>query len=384
MAARRTGQVIEWGEGKYRLRWYKGEANGKRRYSSEIVEAPSKREAEKVLRAKQGQVDRGEVVEPTRETVAEFLERWLTTAAAHKVRARSLADYRYMVEHYVVPKLGAIRVRALRTSDVQGLVGELAARVSPRTVRFAYRVLCAALGQAVKWQELPRNPAMGVDLPADTGREMRALSVEEVAKLRAALVGTRFAVLFDLALLTGMRPSEILGLRWQDVDLEAGTVSVAQVLSRARSRNGKPAPWAFTAPKTGKSRRTIPLLPELVDALRRHRAAQAAEVLRRPAYARTLDLVFATSVGQPLSVRDIVGRHFKPALRRAGLPKSVRLYDLRHTAASLLVASGLPINVVSELLGHASPVMVLKTYAHTFEGQRRQATERLGRLIFGA
>jgi integrase len=380
---RRPGSVLPHGEGKWRIRWYKGETNGKRVYGSEVVEAPSKREADKKLRAKLAERDSGVVVEPTKESVAEYLERWLEQAARQKVRARTLADYRYMIARYVTPNVGAIRLQKLRTSDVQGLVGALVAQgLGPRTVRIACRILKSALGQAVRWKELARNPAEGVELPKGEHQEMQALSAEEVGKLRKELAGTRFAVLFDVMLGTGMRPSEVLGLRWQDVDFEAGTLQVVQVLSRRRGSEGVKGEWEFAAPKTKRSRRTIPIPRELVEALRRHKAVQAAAVLKRPLYQRGFDLVFADRLGGPLSLRNIARRHFKPALERAKLPATIRLYDLRHTVATLLLQAGEPVKVVSERLGHTSAAMVLDVYGHVLPGMQKSATETLGRLVF--
>lgn len=382
---RRTGQVIEVAKGKYRLRWYVGRrADGSHEYKQQTFELSDRRAANTKLGELVAKDKAGEYIAPTLETVAEYLERWLGTHA-QKVSARTLADYRYTLEAYVVPHVGTARLHALRTSDVQRMIGALVEHgLAPRTIRMAVRILKSALEQAVRWQELGRNPAAGAELPAGEAKEMHALSAEDVGKLRKALAGTRFALLVDVLLDTGMRPGEALGLRWADVDLDAAEVSVRQALSRRRGRKGEKSAWELGAPKTKRSRRTIPLNPAVVDGLRRHKAAQAAHVLKLKLYQRDLDLVFAERLGGPLSLRNLTGRHFKPALKAAELPRTVRVYDLRHTCASLLLAAGEPITVVSQRLGHTSAAVTLGVYAHVLPGQQKSATEKLGALIFGA
>ncbi len=173
------------------------------------------------------------------------------------------------------------------------------------------------------------------------------------------------------------RSSEYLALAWQDLDVEAGTATVRRSLSTVRGG------WEFGPPKTKKSRRTIPLPHRLVEDLRRHRSAQAEAAMRLgPAYNRELDLVFASALGEPLDRRNLVRRHFKKIVKEAELPKSLRLYDLRHTCCTLLLAAGVNVKVVSERLGHASAAMTLDVYGHVLPGMQEEATRKLERALF--
>jgi integrase len=198
-----------------------------------------------------------------------------------------------------------------------------------------HSILSSALKQAIKWRMLTHNPASAVDLPRHERREMRAFSPEEAGRFLAAASGDRYGVLFASALTTGMRPEEYLSLQWGDLDLKTGITSVQRTLIWRRKGGG----WCFGEPKTPRSRRTIPLPASVVRALAAHRRQQAEERLKAGSNYTQHDLVFATSEGGPLMLRNLIRRHFKPTLKRAGLPDSIRLYDLRHSCATLLLAA---------------------------------------------
>ena len=248
--------------------------------------------------------------------------------------------------------------------------------VGNRTIQ-GRSVLRNALQQAVRWRMLPENPARSVDLPRWEKREMQALTPAEVARFREAAASDPWAVFFDFALATGMRPGEILALRWEDLDLDAGTVTVRRALVGAGSRS------RFAEPKTPKSRRTIPLPGSLIHALAAHKRRQAVHRLKLGPEYEDQDLVFASATGGPHDARNLADRHLKPILRRAKLPGSFRLYDLRHTCATLLLAAGVHPKVVSERLGHAGITLTLDTYAHVLPGMQRKAADRLEAILFG-
>ena len=175
-----------------------------------------------------------------------------------------------------------------------------------------------------------------------------------------------------------MRPEEYLGLQWKDVELEKGTVTVQRTLVWRRKGGG----WYFSEPKTARSRRTIPLPVSLVQRMREHRRKQAEQRLKASPKYHNNDLVFATAEGSPLMPRNLLSRHFKPTLKRAELPNSIRLYDLRHSCATLLLAAGENPKVVSERLGHAGITMTLDVYSHVLPSMQQAAAERLERLLF--
>jgi integrase len=220
--------------------------------------------------------------------------------------------------------------------------------LSARTVRYVHAVLNSALKQAVKWRKLARNPAQFVDLPRQTRKEMKSLTRAETIAFLKACSADRYGLVFPSALGTGMRPSEYLALQWKDVDLEAGRVQVRRALVRL---NGA---WCFAETKTSRSRRTIPLPASIVRQLARHKVEQDTERLKAGAVYASLDLIFATRTGLPISAHNLLHQHFKPALERVGLPRTVRLYDLRHTHATMPLQAGENPKVVSERLAHAS------------------------------
>ena len=172
--------------------------------------------------------------------------------------------------------------------------------------------------------------------------------------------------------MTGARPGEAVALRWKDTDLEARAISIGRALTRVEGAR------AFKDPKTRGSRRTLPIPETLASVLRAHRAMQAAQALRLgDHYDREADLVFANELGAPIDLRNLTSRHFKPALERAGLPASLRLYDLRHTHATALLTLGIHPKVVAERLGHASTRMTLDVYSHVLPGMQEEAVRAL-------
>jgi integrase len=374
-----AGQIIRRGDQTWLIRIYLGTdpETGKRRYFNHTVHG-TKKKAQQYLTQKLGEKDRGTFVEPARMSVDAYLDRWLEDSARPRLRRRTFEDYKWLLKAYVRPVLGSSRLDQVQPLDVQSLYNKMRERgLSGRTVHVTHNVVRLALKQAVRWKMLSQNPTEGVDLPRWEKREMLALSPEEVVRFRTAASSDRWGVLFDLALVTGMRPGEILGLRWCDVNLVTGSLMVRQTLART----GKA--WRFEPPKTEKSRRTIPLPRPVVRTLAAHKARQAEIRLRFGTEYQDHDLVFAGARGAPLDSRSLVRRHLKPILLRADLPEALRLYDLRHTCASLLLAAGENAKVVSERLGHAGVTITLDTYGHVMPGMQEQATARLEELIFG-
>jgi integrase len=239
--------------------------------------------------------------------------------------------------------------------------------------------LSGALNQAVKWRLIAQNPASLVELPKLQRKEVMALSPEEVSRFIEAAQSDRYGVMFAFAVITGMRPGEYMGLKWSDVDFEKGTATVQRSLLGVPTEKGE----RFGEPKTPQSRRTIPLPGALLRQLREHRRRQAEERLRAGSEWTGLDLVFCTDTGKPLDLHNVRVRNFKPILKRAGLPEKLRLYDLRHTCATLLLSEGVHPKVASERLGHSSIVLTLNTYSHILPTMQSEASERLEKLCFG-
>ena len=370
--------ITKRGEKTWLVRIYLGrDRHGKRKWYSETVKG-SKRDAQRVERAKQAKRDQGVLRQATRATVETYLYRWLEEAAKQKVRARTFASYRQVVEAYILPELGLCRLARLSPLDIQGMVNRLIARgLSSRTVRYAVTVLRMALTQAVRWELLPSSPvqAGSLSLPKrEATVTTSALSVEEAHRLFAAAKGTRFEAVWPLAVTSAMRPGEYLALKWEDVNFADGEVSVRRTLQPA---------GRFAEPKTEKSRRTLALPRSTMHALREHKRRQAAEKLAAGAEYTDQGLVFCTALGGPLDYYNFSHYQWLPLLKRAEL-RHVRLYDLRHTGATLLLQAGENLKVVSERLGHANITLTADVYTHVTKSMQKKAAERLEQALGSA
>jgi integrase len=326
--------------------------DGKRRY----VSGKTKEEARKALREARSGADQGLVFDAARLTVVEYLDRWLKDSVQGSVRRSTYESYDRQVRRYVTPAVGRVRLNALTPAHVQGLYREMQDRgLSARTVEYTHAVLHRALKQAVRWSMVPRNVCDAVDVPQVRREDMHPLTPEQARRFLDAARGERLEALYVVAVYAGLRPGELLALGWEDVD--RGILHVNRALSDGE----------FTTPKTKRSRRRIDLSAGSIAALRRHRVRQLEERMARAGLWRDHALVFPSSVGTPLSHRNVV-RSFKAVLKRADLPAVIRLYDLRHTCATLLLCRNVHPKYVQELLGHASIAQTLDTYSHVLPG----------------
>lgn len=374
-----AGQIIRRGERTWLVRVFLGRDphDGKRRHHNHTVKG-SKKDAQRYLNGVLREIDMDTFVEPTSVTLNSYLTHWLESATRSRVRPRTFNSYESLLERHVRPKLGNRRLSLLTPLEIQELYsGMLESGLSARTVRYTHAVLSSALKQAVKWRMLAHNPATYVDLPRIKKTEMKAFSPEEAERFLEAAAKDRWTTLWEVAITTGMRPGEYLALKWADVDLKAGNVKVRRALARRKDGG-----WEFDEPKTPQSRRTIPLPPSVVASLAAHKREQAEERLAQGPEYKNQDLVFATSTGTPLDQINLSRRHFKPILKAAGLSSEFRMYDLRHSCATLLLAAGENPKVVSERLGHASITLTLDTYSHVLPSMQQQAAERLESMLF--
>ena len=311
--------------------------------------------------------------------VNEFLDRWFATVAENRYAESTQITYQYFSERDIRPVVGHIRLSDLQAVDIQRIFTAMAARgVSSNTRRKVYSVLSIALDCAVAWGILDLNPMAHLEIPRREKSEMRAMSKEEVTAFFAVTDKGPLSEYFRTAVITGMRPGEQNGLRWEDLDPAGCVICVQRSLWWKKS--GKA--WTLSPPKTTKGRREITISKSLVIALMELKKRQDA--LRDEAGANYKDegFIFVDKTGSPLS-RGIVTRVFKGALATSGLAKNIRLYDLRHTSATLLLKAGENIKVVSERLGHANVSITLEIYAHVLPGMQRDAANRMEELLNG-
>jgi integrase len=311
-------------------------------------------------------------------TVGEWLDHWLDNIAARKVRARTLESYRSIVRLHLRPGLGHHRLDRLQPEHLERLYGSLFDKgLSPATTLRVHRVLSRALRVAFQRGKVARNVATLVDPPV-VRRPQTALplSVAEARAVMAAAQAHRNAARWTVALAIGLRQSEALGLRWADVDLELGTLSVRRGLHRVAGQG-----LVYEEPKADRSRRTLALPAPLVEALRAHRATQLEERVAAGSLWQDHDLVFAQANGRPIE-RKSDWHTWKTILREAGV-REVRLHDGRHTAATLLLSEGVHPRVVMEVLGHAQMRTTTDTYSHVMPALGRDAADRMGNALWG-
>ncbi|MGI8518094.1 MAG: tyrosine-type recombinase/integrase [Acidimicrobiia bacterium] len=388
----------------------------------------SKGDAERTLTQLLGSRDDGLRQRPTRVTLGAWVEEWVDKwSVGGSDRTRN--DYRAIFERYLWPdelhrlhpdkaakaagraaekgedwkaspprqtraderliqaakRLRVRKLADLSSGDIQEFVNTLkACSLSPRTIRMAHGAIRVCLNTAVEQKKLPLNPATGAKLPRQTRREMLYLRPEEAQGfLNAAEAEQRSLdaaeslyegvyALFVTMILSGLRVGETLALRWTDLD--GSTLRVQRAVTQGPDRRKVVGPT-----KTGRSR-TVPLGERAMRALTRHRTAQKRWKLRLAEAYKDQDLIFTSEFGGLLDAQNVVNRYFKPLLVKAELP-AIRLYDLRHTHATLLMAADQHPKVVQERLGHASIQLTLDTYSHVVPGMQERASERLDALL---
>jgi integrase len=378
--AGKAGQIIPRGERTWLVRVFMGRdpESGKRKYVNKTVHG-TRRDAQAYLSRTQRDRDLGVFFEPSRMTLDGYLNKWLETAAKPKLRAKTHRDYEALLRRYVRPTLGSRPVSKIEPLEIQGLYADMQERsLSARTVRFTHAVLRSALHQAVKWRLIPQNPAESVDLPKQAKGEIQVLNPQQARDFLKEAAEDRYYVLFAVALTTGLRPSEYLALKWPDVNFSKGTVSVARTLEPIKGGG-----WRFADTKRARSRRLVKLQASVLKLLSEYRDSQAQERAAANGDAAAADLIFVNTSGNPLNERNLVQRNFQVILERAKLPR-IRLYDLRHTAATLALAAGVPAKVVSEQLGHASVAFTLDTYSHVLPHMQEAAAAQVEALLFEA
>jgi integrase len=306
-------------------------------------------------------------------TVGEYLDRWLSDSVRGTVRVSTFERHEGIIRTHIKPALGRIKLKNLTPTHVRGLHREkLDADLAPATVRKIHSTLHKALSQATSDGLIPRNAA-DVKAPRPAPEEMRPLSEDEArAFLETAKASDdRFEPLYVLAITTGLRRGELLGLRWDDVDLERGKLRVGRALVREGGQH------IVGETKTRRGRRQVNLTPRTVNALKAHRKRQLEERMRLSGLYKDHGLIFATGIGTPVNPENLVNRSFKPLLKRASLPE-IRFHDLRHTCATLLLGRGVHPKIVQELLGHATIAMTLDTYSHYIPSMGDQASGAMG------
>ena len=374
------GSIDEVRDGLWRGRMmvgYKADGKADRR----VVYGKTRAEVQRKLRDLKRKAEEGLLSDAAvgRDTVAIYIARWLEVVKT-TIRPSTWERYADLLRLHVVPTLGKYKLTDLRPDVLQRLyAAKLAAGLAPRTVHHIHAVLHAAFEQAMRWGYVSRNVIDVVAPPKVPRVELHPPTPDELARVldSAESANDRLRALWTIAVYTGCRQGELLALRWSDVDLDAGTLTVQRTLLRTVA--GAPV---FGEPKTSRSRRTITLPPSAVAALQRHHHRQEEETAALGPDYSTYRLVFCTHIGTALGARNVV-RSFKTALGRAGLPATVRFHDLRHAAATMMLRAHVPLKVASARLGHSTVGITADLYTHAVPELEVDAAAKLELMIRG-
>jgi len=342
----------------------------------------TKRDADRALREMLTAMEKGTYVKPTLLTLGEWLMQWLESYVSMHTTPRTQESYNSTIRHHLIPALGAIPITQLQPQHLQSYYAQALSQgradhrggLSARSVLYHHRILSEALTHAVKMGLVARNVAEVVDPPRPARSSMATLAPEDIPVFLEAAKETPYYVFYSNLLYTGLRRGESIALRWRNVDLDMASLSVVETAFKLG--NGE---YVIKEPKTPHSRRTVALPPSLALLLRQYRSDQEKLMFQMGSRLKDTDFVFARSDGSPLDP-NMVTRTFSKIVRKAGLPH-MRLHDLRHTHATLMLKAGVHPKIVSERLGHAGIGITLDTYSHVLPGLQEAAAERFDRLL---
>jgi integrase len=331
-----------------------------------------------------GDRSRGTFVAPHKLTLGEWLDVWLRDYKQPSLRPVSYDSYAMMIRHHLKPALGHIALKDLRPDRVQRFYNDKRETgLSGRTVRYLHTILHGALKQAMKNQLVVRNVSEATTTSSGKVRTMHPLTLDQVHQFLAAVRDDRLFAAFFLEMGTGLRRGELLGVRWQDFDLDTGVLQVRQTLVRIGNHDitagDRKTRLIFQEPKTEQSRRIIPIPDDIVEALRHHRARQAEERLLMGEAYEDQGLVFCQANGQPIDPRNFT-RHFERLLNQAGVPR-IRFHDGRHTFATLMLELGEAPKTVQTMLGHTKISTTLDIYSHVSLDLEKKAAARLNAVL---
>lgn len=351
-------------------------SNGKRK----VFYGDTKKEVrEKVNKAIYEQKQGTPVVASSRQTVAQFLDQWLENTQKPSVRPRTYERYEEVIRLHINPVLGHYQLQKLTAQHIEAFYAKkLEQGLSPRTVNTFHNVLHKALEKARRSRVIVENVCEFVDRPRIEDIEINPLTLRQVKTLLAAAQGHSLEALLTLALATGMRRGELMGLKWQDISFEKGELQVRRILSRVPSRlkTEERKGYVEAAPKTKKSRRSIVIVPFALEALSRHRERQYVAMEKAGTRWAGNGFVFCTSLGTPLHPDNNIFVPFKELLKKANLP-DIRFHDLRHSAATLLLGEGVHPKIVQEILGHSNVNITINVYSHVLPGMQKEAMDKL-------
>ncbi|MCL6612470.1 MAG: site-specific integrase [Peptococcaceae bacterium] len=383
-----AGWVEKRGENKWRLNVPGGTGpDGKRKVFRKNVEAPSKREAEKLLDLFSAEVLKGQYVEPSKLTFKQFAERWLRDYGETNLAPKTLFRYKQILAR-VLQAMGHLKMEQIKPMHLVEFYNNLreegirkdgkSGKLSDSTILYHHRVISSIFNDAVKWEVIPSNPAGKVDPPKAKTKQAPCYNEEQTAALMAALdkEPLKYKAMVILALATGLRRGEIMGLEWPDVNFETNTITVS------RASQYLPEKGTFSKdPKNETSIRVIATPESVMALLKQYKAHQNEERLKVGDLWKGSNRLFTTWDGRPMHP-DTISSWFPKFLARHNLPH-IKFHAMRHTSATLLIAEGIPLKNVSARLGHADTRTTDKIYAHALVSVDKKAAQAMDNILTG-
>ena len=376
--AKGSGTIRKRSDGRWEARYTTGIDPKTGKQTQKSVYGKTQKEVRQKLTEVTAEIDSGTYLEQTKDTVGEWLDTWLKTYALYSVKSYTYDAYERSCNIHIKPALGRIRLFALTAPQIQQFYNSLITEkeLSPKTVKNIHGVLHRALGQAVKLGMLRSNPTNVCDLPKAHRKEIKPMEQAEITKFLQAIQGTKYGLVYQITLFTGLREGEVLGLTWDCIDFQHNAIYINKQLQKTKKVGGT----YCLAPTKNSRNRTILTAPSVMALLRKQKSQQAQmRLLAGEAWNNSWDLVFTNELGGHLC-HCTVYKKFKAIVRELGMPEE-RFHDLRHSFAVASIESGDDIKTVQSNLGHATASFTLDVYGHVSQKMRQQSADRMEEFI---
>ena len=369
------GSVRQRSKGTWQLRYdAPPDRTGKRKFVSATVKG-NKKDADRILRERLSAIETGGYVARQNETVAEFFSRWLQDYASTNTTLKTQQGYKGVVCRHIIPGLGKIKIQNLTSDRIQSLYSDMQSRsVGTPTILAAHRVLKEALSHAVEWRVINHNPADATKPPRLERKTMPMWNVSEINEFLSKVSENHLFPAYHLAVLTGLRRSELFGLKWDSIDLIGSALRVIRTLQRITGHQ-----LVEGQPKTARSRRSVSLPPSAVELLHRIRGTQIEQQLQYGGLWDNSGYVFTNPDGSPIDP-DRISKEFPKLVKAHGLPH-LTFHSLRHAHATLALTAGINPKIVSERLGHSSVAVTMDIYSHVLPGMQEEAALAVENLL---
>jgi len=376
--ARGGGTIRKRADGRWEARCTIGINPKTGKQIQKSVYGKTQKEVRQKLTAIQAEIDAGTYMEPAKESLAEWLDTWLRIYAQYSVKPYTYDSYERNCNIHIIPALGDIRLSALTAPQIQQFYNSLLTEkgLSPKTLKNIHGVLHRALDQAVKLGMIRSNPTDLCDLPKGNRKEIRPMEQNEIADFLKAIEGTKFSLIYQVTLFTGLREGEVLGLTWDCIDFQRNTIYVNKQLQKTKKVGGT---YCLASTKNSRNR-VIVAAPSVMELFRKQKSQQLQmQRLAGEAWDNDWDLVFINELGRHLC-HFTVYKNFKKIMTEIGMPEG-RFHDLRHSFAVVSIESGDDIKTVQSNLGHATASFTLDVYGHVSQKMRQQSADRMEAFI---